>query len=177
MVLLTLRACAHKGLWALLLLTWSACAQADDAVYQTPEAFLAEVFGTTPPKTSVLWIPPALQSAATGILGHPPRQLRQRYWADGGRSVWILEEIGKEEPITAGFVVRDGKIELARVLIYRESRGMEVRHPAFLRQFLGAALGGEGRLDHRVDGISGATLSVTAMERMARLALLYSGQI
>jgi hypothetical protein len=141
-------------------------------VYQQPDAFVAEVFGGTPaPK--VLWLTPEIQARARAILGHPPAQLRQRYWADAHRSVWILEEIGKEEPITAGFVVVDGRIDHVRVLVYRESRGQEVRRPAFVKQFQGATLAKGDRLDRDVDGIVGATLSVGAMERMARLALYF----
>jgi hypothetical protein len=141
-------------------------------VYQQPDAFVAEVFGTVPaPK--VLWLTKDIQAQAAAILGHPPAQLRQRYWSDAHRSVWILEEIGKEELITAGFVVADGRIDHVRVLVYRESRGQEVRYPSFLKQFNGAKLAQGARLDREIDGIAGATLSVGAMERMARLALFF----
>ncbi len=141
-------------------------------VYQEPDAFVAEVFGSKPtPK--VLWLTRDIQAQAAAILGHPPAQLRQRYWSDAHRSVWILEEIGKEELITAGFVVADGHIDHVRVLVYRESRGQEVRYPSFLKQFKEAKLAQGDRLDREIDGITGATLSVGAMERMARLALYF----
>ncbi len=141
-------------------------------VYQEPDAFVAEVFGTRPaPK--VLWLTKDIQAQAAAILGHPPAQLRQRYWSDTHKSVWILEEIGKEEPITAGFVVADGRIDHVRVLVYRESRGQGVRYPSFLKQFKASKLAQGARLDREIDGIAGATLSVGAMERMARLALFF----
>jgi len=141
-------------------------------VYQEPDAFVAEVFGSRPaPK--VLWLTKDIQTQAAAILGHPPAQLRQRYWSDSHRNVWILEEIGKEELITAGFVVVDGRIDHVRVLVYRESRGQEVRYPSFLKQFKEAKLAQGDRLDREIDGITGATLSVGAMERMARLALYF----
>ncbi|HZF20356.1 MAG TPA: FMN-binding protein [Burkholderiales bacterium] len=141
-------------------------------VYQEPAAFITEVFGLLPaPK--VLWLTKDLQAQAAAILGHPPAQLRQRYWSDARRSVWILEETGKEELITAGFVVADGRIDHVRVLVYRESRGQEVRQSSFLKQFKNAKLAPGDRLDRDIDGIVGATLSVGAMERMARLALLF----
>ena len=141
-------------------------------VYQEPDAFVAEVFGSKPaPK--VLWLTQGIQTQAAAILGHLPSQLRQRYWSDSHRSAWILEEIGKEELITAGFVVVDGRIDHVRVLVYRESRGQEVRYPSFLRQFKEAKLAPGERLDREIDGIAGATLSVAAMERMARLALFF----
>jgi hypothetical protein len=142
-------------------------------VYQEPDAFIAEVFGTKPaPK--VLWLTRDIQAQAAAILGHPPGQLRQRYWSDAHRSVWILEEIGKEELITAGFVVADGRVDHVRVLVYRESRGGEVRYPAFLKQFKNSKLAQDNTLDRNIDGIAGATLSVGAMERMARLALYFA---
>jgi len=141
-------------------------------VYQEADAFVAEVFGTVPaPK--VLWLTKDIQAQAAAILGHPPAQLRQRYWSDAHKSVWILEEVGKEELITAGFVVVVGRIDHVRVLVYRESRGQEVRYPSFLKQFKEAKLAQGDRLDREIDGITGATLSVGAMERMARLALYF----
>ncbi|HEY6240550.1 MAG TPA: FMN-binding protein [Burkholderiales bacterium] len=155
---------------ALCLCAAVGAARAD--VYQEPDAFVTEVFGFKPtPK--VLWLTKDIQVQAGTILGHPPAQLRQRYWSDAHRSVWILEEIGKEEIITAGFVVADGRIDHVRVLVYRESRGGEVRQRSFLRQFDGAKLAPGDRLDRDIDGIVGATLSVGAMERMARLALFF----
>ena len=155
-----------------LVLGLCAAAQAAGEVYQAPEAFVAEVFGTVP-APRVLWLTREVQTAAAAILDHPPANLRQRYWSDGAKSVWILEEIGKEELITAGFVIAQGRIEHVRVLAYRESRGQEVRDPAFLKQFAGAGLAKGDRLDRGIDGISGATLSVHAMERMSRLALCF----
>lgn len=156
---------------ALCLCATAGTARAVD-VYQEPDAFLVEVFGTKPaPK--VLWLTKDIQAGAGAILGHPPLQLRQRYWSAGGKSVWILEETGKEELITAGFVVVDGRIDHVRVLVYRESRGQEVRQAMFLKQFKDAKLAQGNRLDRDIDGIVGATLSVGAMERMARLALFF----
>src|SRR5260221_1710542 len=138
-------------------------------VYQEPDVFVAEIFGTSP-EPKVLWLTKDIQAQAAAILGHPPVQLRQRYWSDAHKSVWILEEIGKEEFITAGFVVADGRIEHVRVLVYRESRGGEVRYPAILKQFKNSKLAPDNTLDRSIDDIAGATLSVGAMERMARLA-------
>ncbi len=147
-------------------------AAAADNVYQKPESFLQDLFGH-PPEPSVLWLTPEMQTEVTHILGHAPTQLRQRYWNDGTRSAWVLEEIGKEDFITAAFVVKGGRIEQVKVLVYRENRGAEVRYSAFLRQFQGATLSADNLLDKEIDGISGATLSVHAMERMARVALYF----
>lgn len=157
---------------ALMIFSSSWPVQAMERVYQSPEDFIAEVFMANPP-AKLLWLTQDAQSEVSNILGHAPRQLRQRYWSADTRTLWILEEIGKEELITAGFVVQDGRIEQAKVLVYREGRGMEVRYPAFLKQFKGAALSKGKYLGQTIDGISGATLSVYAMQRMARAALYF----
>jgi len=159
-------------LLALLTLVFGAAGFVRGEVYQEPDAFIAEVFGSKP-SPKLLWLTRDMQAQASAILGHFPAQLRQRYWSDTRRSAWILEEIGKEELITAGFVVADGHIDHVRVLVYRESRGQEVRQSAFLKQFKQAKLGQGDLLDRQIDGIAGATLSVGAMERMARLALYF----
>jgi len=140
--------------------------------YQTPEAFIDEVFGGARPAPRKIWIKAELADAARAILGHDLGVLRLSYWGAAGRTAWILDDIGKDQPITAGIVVNNGAIESVRVLIFRETRGWEVRYPFFTDQFKGATLRGKDQLDRGIDGISGATLSVGALTRMARLALL-----
>lgn len=137
-----------------------------------PETFVARAFEGSPPAPDTVWLIGDLGERAAAILEHPPRRLRERYWLESGRSVWVLEEIGKERPITVGWIVEDGKIVATEILIYRETRGWEVRYPFFKRQFRNARLTAGQRLDREIDNISGATLSVNAMRRMARLALL-----
>lgn len=139
--------------------------------YQEPDSFISETFAGKPPAPKLLWITDSMQPEITRILGHPSAQRRVRYWRSGARSAWILDEIGKEEPITIGYVVHQDRIERARVLVYRESRGDEVRYPRFTEQFTGATLKDTNDLDRGIDNISGATLSVDAMTRTARLAL------
>ena len=158
---------------ALLLLLPLAAQAQDIGQYLTQEQFLLETFAGQAPKMQVLWITKDITPKVENILGHAPSQLRQRYWSLGDKTAWILDEIGKEEPITAGFVISAGKISQVRIMTYRESRGGEVRYPAFLNQFQGASLQENTLLNHNIDGISGATLSVNAMGRMARLALYY----
>jgi len=133
--------------------------------------FLKTVFADSVPRPAVLWMSGAVGEQVHKILGHKPSRLRLRYWRQGDRSAWVLEEIGKERPITAGIVVGSKGIERVQVLRYRESRGSEIRYPFFTRQYHGAQLDAEQRLDRHIDGISGATLSVRAMTRMTRLAL------
>ena len=157
--------------WALIpSVLVAAHAVAGEQVYLAPEAFILQALGGHA-QPRILWLTKPMQAELAATLGHAPSQLRQRYWVAGEKTAWILEEIGKEEPITAGFVVAGDRIEQARVLVYRESRGMEIRYPAFLRQYAGAELTADRRLNKEIDGIAGATLSVNAMVRMAREAL------
>lgn len=139
--------------------------------YQSPEDFLKEVFAGQVPQPDTLWLTGTVREQAQAIMGHAPSQLRVRYWRQGARTAWILEEIGKEQPITTGLVVDAGKLERIRVLIYRESRGWEVRHGFFTDQFKQRTLTPDLKLDTTIDGISGATLSVRALTNLARLAL------
>lgn len=164
-----------KGLVLSLMLVVAGPALAED-VYQQPDAFLAEVF-TDVPKPAVLWITPERKTAVKAILGHDLASLRVRYWQDGNRTAWILEEIGKERPITTGIAVDAGKVERVKVLIYRESRGFEVRYPFFTEQFEGATLSEDRRLSQHIDSISGATLSVSALKRLAALALYFHDEV
>lgn len=162
---------------ATVVLAIVACGVQAAGTYQRPDAFISEAFAGDPPEPDTVWLIEDLGQAAADILGHPPRQLRERYWLRAGRSAWILEEIGKERPITVGWVVADGAIVQTRVLIYRETRGWEVRYPYFTDQMQGARLNTQHELDQRIDGISGATLSVDAMRNMARLALLLDARV
>jgi hypothetical protein len=139
--------------------------------YQSSGDFLQEVFAAAPPAPRVLWLNGERKQTAAAILGHPYPGLRIRYWRKGGRTAWILEEIGKEKPITTGLVVGPAGMELLRVLDFRESRGWEVRYPFFTEQFTGIGLSEDRQLDRHIDGISGATLSVRALQKLARLAL------
>lgn len=154
----------------LLLLTLSLPAGAAEAEAEATR-FLAESF-SQPPASATVWLAAELKPAVRAILGHDMTAARLRYWRLGNRTAWVLDEVGKEMPITVGIVVDDGAISRMRVLAYRESRGWEVQSPNFLRQFAGARLGDEQQLDRSIDGISGATLSVRALTRVARLALL-----
>jgi FMN-binding domain len=144
--------------------------------YQTTDAFLQEVFAATPPSPQVLWLKGDTRETAAAILGHPYPGLRIRYWKKDARTAWILEEIGKEKPITVGLVVGSAGMELLRVLEFRESRGWEVRYPFFTDQFDGIGLTADRQLDQHIDGISGATLSVRALQKLARLALYLDQQ-
>lgn len=144
--------------------------------YLEPAAFIARVF-PEPPAPNLLWLDDSLRESLTQVLGHPPRTLRIRYWAQADRTAWILDEIGKDKPITLGVVVANDAIESLDVLVFRESRGWEIRHAFFTNQFRDVRLDGRNHLQPRVDGITGATLSVRAATRVAAAALLLHGHV
>jgi hypothetical protein len=159
-----------KLLRLLLLLACASPVWAADQEAETTR-FVQNVFNPAP-VPEFLWLDGEMRKRVQAILEHDYPAARLRYWRMGNRTAWVLEEIGKEMPITVGISVQEDAVERVRVLVYRESRGWEVKSPAFTRQFDGARLAGEQRLDRSIDGISGATLSVRALTRLTRLALL-----
>jgi hypothetical protein len=141
------------------------------SVYETQAEFLSRAFGQSPPEPAILWLSGERKSAVRQLLSHDYSALRLRYWCQRERSAWILDEIGKDLPITVGVVVEKDFIKSLRVLTYRESRGGEVATPAFTDQFDGSSLQDNAKLSTTIDGISGATLSVRALTRLAAMAL------
>ena len=159
-----------KALIAVLVtLSLPAVLASDDSIQ--PAEFLNRVFAGDLPSSDTVWISGEKQQIAESILGHKPDYLRLRYWGDQSRSAWIMDEIGKTEPITVGVVVSENQIEEIKVLAFRESRGWEIKYDFFTRQFNGASIEERQRLDRHIDGISGATLSVKAMINVSRLVL------
>jgi hypothetical protein len=154
----------------LMLLALSLPAFGADVEKET-DLFLCETLGK-PPAAETLWIVGDLQPAVRTILEHDYPAARVRYWRSGTRTVWVLDEIGKEMPISVGIAIDKGAVGRVKVLVYRESRGGEVKSPTFTAQFFGAKLDEARKLDKQIDGISGATLSVRALSRLTRLALL-----
>jgi len=140
--------------------------------YLETDEYVRGAFGAQPPPPQTLWIAGELRDTVERVLGHRFNALRVRYWHDGATSVWVLDEIGKEMPITIGVTVSAAAISNVRVLEFRESRGWEVRYPFFTDQFVNARLRPDERLDRSIDGITGATLSVGAVTRIARVALV-----
>ncbi len=150
-------------------------ARADDPAAKA--AFIAAAFTNQNPEEKTLWLDKTMKADIKKILRHDYPALRVRYWQAGTKTLWVLDEIGKYKPITLGVVVQDGAIEALKVLAYRESHGWEVKHDFFTRQFIGARLPKNNALDRRIDGISGATLSVRALKKLARLALYCDAQV
>ena len=141
--------------------------------FMTEQEFVSQSF-TEEPVMKSMWLKGEGQAAALDILGHRYPALRLRYWISGTKSAWILNEVGKEKPITIGILIDGGTIEQVAILAYRESRGGEIRHPYFTGQFVGTGLQQDGDLDGVIDGIAGATLSVRAVRNVGRYALFLS---
>ena len=83
------------------------------------------------------------------------------------KSVWILDEVGKEKPITTGIVIKNGKIELIKILVFRESRGWEIRHAFFTDQFKQTELTKNQQLSSDIDNISGANTFRTCGKKIS----------
>ncbi len=76
----------------------------------------------------------------------------------------IANQIGMYRPIT--FIVKvdpEGKIANMAIMVYRESRGGEVKRKRFLHQFFGKSSQSKIRMNRDIINITGATLSVRAV--------------
>jgi len=139
--------------------------------------FVQQQLGSSPSRAREFWLSDAQRQTVEQILSHKFTRLRIPYWQAQGQSLWLLEERGKEQPITIGVHIKEGKLVRIQVLVYRESRGDEVRREFFTRQFEQASLTEDLQLDRSIDGIAGATLSVRALTKVARLALWLDQQL
>ncbi len=151
-------------------------------------ALLAGGLSAHLPGPAALWVPfglavLALVALDLGLFQRTPREPTTRQ-ALGWSAVWfgltvlfgaaVVATRGPARGVEffTGYVVEQAAITRTAILIYRESRGAEVRHPFFTDQFKGATLKRDGALDRHIDGITGATLSVHAISALARVALL-----
>ena len=84
----------------------------------------------------------------------------------------VGNEVGLYKPIT--FMVKvsiEGKVEAVHVMIFRESRGGEVRRRRFLTQYKGKTTRSPIRINRDIIGVTGATLSVRAINAGVKKAL------
>ncbi len=82
------------------------------------------------------------------------------------------EQIGKYRPITFMVGVEaDLSVREVAVLVYRESRGAQVRRSRFLRQYRGKDSDDSIRINQDIINITGATLSVRALNYGVRKTL------
>lgn len=142
---------------------------------QKVKAFLASVFQKEVPAPKRLWVNADLKPALTQILNRPVKKLSYRYWQAQGKTVWLLDELGKERDITTAVVIQNQQVQQVKVVVYRESRGGEVQVPWFTEQFIGASQQQNWQKD--IDSISGATLSVNALKKQTELALYLDSQV
>lgn len=142
--------------------------------YQAPTDFIKAQFGGKPPAAKVQTLTSTIQSRLSKMNGRRYGSSRVRYWRKGSKTVYILDDIGKTRPITIGYVIESGKVSSTKVLVYRESHGSEVSRSYFTKQLTGISLRSTGRLSKKPRNISGATLSVRTMSRMARMSLYLS---
>jgi thiamine biosynthesis lipoprotein len=84
----------------------------------------------------------------------------------------VLDEIGKSEPITTMVgITPDGKVSDVAVMVFRESRGWEVKEKRFVRQFHGKRVGDPIEVERDIINYSGATLSSKALTRAVKRSL------
>jgi len=137
---------------------WNGVASVDTLVAKLSPAEMANIkktLGESAPSDTVIVLRP--RDATGAVLGHAV----------------IGEEVGKYRPIT--FMVGttpDLKVRDVEVLVYRESRGGEVRYPRFLRQYRGKSGQSPIRTNRDIINIAGATLSVNALNLGVKRALL-----
>ncbi len=149
-------------------------------VYLTADAFVEQVIQLSNEpltfETKTLWLNKSIQSEIKTVLNRPYAKLRLRYKKSissaSPTTIWFLDEIGKERPISFAVAVKDRQIVQIKVLEFRESRGYEIHIPAFSQQFDNIGVDEQGKLNKTIDGITGATMSVSAMKKISRVALL-----
>ena len=84
----------------------------------------------------------------------------------------VGDEIGLYKPITFLVKISEARrVESVQVMVYRESRGGEVRRQRFLRQYKGKGGKSPIRINRDVIGVTGATLSVRALNAGVKKAL------
>ncbi len=169
--------------FALLLSALTSLALADEIgtvqVYLSPAEGRAKIFPQAVRfEREVHFLPPAAKVELVEELGRAFAEdslaVDLAYGKDGallGYAI-VLEEVGKFRPIT--FIVgvdRHFAVCGAAVLVYRESRGGQVRQPRFLRQYMGKDLGDPIRINRDIINISGATLSVRSLNFGVRKVL------
>lgn len=122
----------------------------------TPEEMqgLQEMLGTAVPRDSILVFKPKDESGV--LLGYAV----------------IGEEVGKYRPITFMVGINpEFKVQNVEVLVYRESRGGEVRRSRFLRQYRGKSSESAIRSNRDILNIAGATMSVNALNHGVKRTL------
>lgn len=160
--------------------TWSSsrALAATEASYFTPRSVLAALF---PKSEHVTYQTYAVESATrarlTRRLGYAPARDRYTIFVAttagkvDGYAV-IDEQQGLHEPIT--FATRlspRGIVERVEIMVYRETRGDEIRDPRFCQQFVGKTSHDTLRINDDLDAVSGATVSSVSLSVGVRRAI------
>lgn len=91
---------------------------------------------------------------------------------------FIQHTIGKHKPMTYMVgVAPDGEVTNVEILVYRESRGSEVRKKRFNYQYQGKTIDDPIRINRDVINISGATMSVRSMSAGVKRALVLADEL
>jgi len=147
-------------------------------IFQPYDEALAEVFAEADTTWTEHWTPTDderhLIAEALGEAVLDPSFEFHRGRSENRDLGWalVLDEVGLHEPITHLILVGpDQRVSEVRVLVFRETRGDEIKRPRFLRQFRGKSLDGRLHVGRDIDGVTGATLSSRAIVRGVRKAL------
>jgi len=122
----------------------------------------------------------ALEARAGDRVPDPTPATLRVYAPDGSLLGYamVLDERGKYRPIT--FMVGVGPdlaVRGVEVLVYREDRGGEVRYPRFLDQYRGKTTSDPIRTHRDIVNVTGATISVHALNDGVRRALAIFGLV
>jgi Na+-translocating ferredoxin:NAD+ oxidoreductase RnfG subunit len=91
---------------------------------------------------------------------------------------FVQNTIGKHKPMTYMVgVAPDGEVTNVEILVYRESRGSEVRKKRFNYQYQGKTADDPIRINRDVINISGATMSVRSMSAGVKRALVLADEL
>ena len=155
--------------WALPTIFFCQFAHANDI-----KEFLSKQFAQIP-KVQRVWLDKEKQNHIKKKFNPSQIKLSYRYWQKDDKTVWVLDEVGKERNITTGVVIENQKIKSVEVITYRESRGGQVQSERFTHQYHNKTL--ENNFTKEIDSISGATLSVNALNKQVSMALYLNSLI
>ncbi len=151
----------------------------DTQVLMTAEQAVREIFPEAAGVAVDRWRPEASQRA--GLEERLGRRLFEPVYEillvyDDGRRflgcALVTEERGKYRPITFMVgITPELRVKDAAVMVYRESRGGEVRRRRFLVQYRGKTLRDPIRINRDIINIGGATISVRSMNAGVRKVL------
>lgn len=153
-------------------------------VYLTPEEAAKLTFpNSTSIRKEVLTLTPQQKAQIEDIIGWKfPETSFECFIGETNGKVdgWaiIQNTIGKHKPMTYMVGVdTEGKATNVEVLVYRESRGSEVRTKRFNYQYQGKDVFDPIRINRDIINISGATMSVRSMSAGVKRALVIVDQV